>query len=181
MKNFLSRLDGSRTWFARENMRREEETRKTCSGFQKGSRFRLKGQIVWANLLYLTESCYSEKTLSISISNISEQMTKVELQAMFCRAAKILDSFIPIKKRGGRKGGFAFVRFGSFQEAERAVDMARGRSLRGVKIQVQMSIFKRGKTSDRWPKQEGCFSNASYGWGFSDASYINQACMESLV
>lgn len=51
-----------------------------------------------------------------------------ELEAMFCRAGKILDSFIPIDKKSGIKSGFGFVRFESLQEAEMAVEQARGRS-----------------------------------------------------
>ena len=61
---------------------------------------------------------------------------------MFCRGGKILDSFIPIDKNSGKKRGFAFVRFGSIQEAEKAVELARGRSWGGRKIQVQLSKYK---------------------------------------
>lgn len=45
---------------------------------------------------------------------------------MFCRAGKILGSFIPIDKKSEMKSGFGFVRFESLQEAEKAMEQARG-------------------------------------------------------
>lgn len=66
---------------------------------------------------------------------------------MFCRAGEILDPFIPIEKHSGRKGGLAFIRFGSFQEAERAVEMACGRSWGGRFKRCPDS--KKEKTSDQ--------------------------------
>lgn len=41
--------------------------------------------------------------------------------------------------------GFAFVRFGTFHEEEKDVEMAHGRSWGGRKIQAQLSRFKEEK------------------------------------
>lgn len=46
----------------------------------------------------------------------------------------------------GKKGGCGFVRFGSFQEAEKGMALAHGRSSGGRKIQMQLSRFKQDKT-----------------------------------
>ena len=64
---------------------------------------------------------------------------------MFCRGGKILDSFIPIDKNSGKKRGFAFVRFGSIQEAEKAVELARGRSWGGRKFHTNLVQFQEKK------------------------------------
>lgn len=69
-----------------------------------------------------------ENSLSLFVFNIPESMSKTELEATFCRDCKILDSFIPLDKISGKKRGFAFVCFGSFQEAKIAMEMALGRS-----------------------------------------------------
>lgn len=86
-----------------------------------------------------------ETSFSLLVSNIPEEMSKVEPKAMFCRAGKILDVFIPMEKHSRRERDFAFVRFGIFHEAEKAVEMARGRSWGGRKIQAQLSRFKEEK------------------------------------
>lgn len=78
------------------------------------------------------------------VSTITEETSKTELEDMFCRAGKILDSFLSIDKHSGKKRGFAFIGFGSIQEAKRAVEIARGRSWGGRKIQAQLSKFKQG-------------------------------------
>ena len=43
--------------------------------------------------------------------------------------------FIPIEKRNNNKRGFAFVRFATLREAEKAIELAEGRSWGGKKIQ----------------------------------------------
>lgn len=40
-----------------------------------------------------------ETSFSLFVSNMPEEMSKVEPEAMFCRAGKILDVFIPMDKR----------------------------------------------------------------------------------
>ena len=58
-----------------------------------------------------------EKSVSLFVSNLDEAISSTELEAMFYRAGKIVDSFIPKDKYIGRGRGFAFVRFGSMREA----------------------------------------------------------------
>lgn len=50
---------------------------------------------------------------------------------MFCRAGKIVDSFIPVDRASRKKRGFGFVRFKFEAEAMRAIDLATGRSFAG--------------------------------------------------
>lgn len=103
-----------------------------------------------------------ETSFSLFVSNIQEEMSKVEPEAMFCRAGKILDVFIPMEKHSRRKRGFAFVRFGTFHEAEKAVETARGRSWGGRKIQAQLSRIQiqRRKTLSSKRYQQKCLKHA---------------------
>lgn len=78
---------------------------------------------------------------SQSLSNLPEQISKAELEAMVWRAGRIIDVFIPIDKRSTSNRGFAFVRFASLWEAENAVELAEGRSGGGRKIQASIAHY----------------------------------------
>ncbi|KAJ8615875.1 hypothetical protein MRB53_035247 [Persea americana] len=60
-------------------------------------------------------------SISLFVSNLKPTISKVELEAMFCRSGRIVDSFILTKKSIGLGCGFAFVRFKPLEEANRAV------------------------------------------------------------
>ena len=51
------------------------------------------------------------RSFSIVVSNHPQQISKTELEAMFRRAGRITDVFIPVDKRGNSYRGFASVRF----------------------------------------------------------------------
>lgn len=55
-------------------------------------------------------------------------MSKTELEAMFSRAGKIVDSFLPVDCSTGKKRGFGFVRFRTEKEGLDTIDLAKGRS-----------------------------------------------------
>lgn len=48
-----------------------------------------------------------QRTFSVFASNLSTTMSKPKLEAMFCRARRNVDSFIPVAKESGKKRGFA--------------------------------------------------------------------------
>ena len=80
-----------------------------------------------------------EKTISPFVSNLHASISTPELEAMFCRAGRVLDSFIPRDTVTGRGRGFAFVRFGSMREVELAMELTRGRLWGGRRTNVQLS------------------------------------------
>ena len=84
-----------------------------------------------------------EKTITLFVSNLPSSISSPELGAMFCRASRILDSFIPKEFVSSKGRGFAFVRFGTMREAERAIELANGRSWRGRRINVQLANQRR--------------------------------------
>lgn len=81
-----------------------------------------------------------EESFSVFVFELPQQITKTDLGAMFYRAGKIIDSFLPVDQEG-RKWGFAFVRFATCWEAEKAVNLAVGRSQGGRKLQVNLARF----------------------------------------
>ena len=57
-----------------------------------------------------------EKSVFLFVSNLHEAISSTELEAMFFRAGKIVDSFIPKDRATGKGRGFALVRFWSMRE-----------------------------------------------------------------
>lgn len=73
----------------------------------------------------------------------------------------MVDSFIPINKSPRRKRGFAFVRFGTRIEAERALASVNGRSWGNKKIQVMYADS--GMESPTLPADPGLVRGKSLG------------------
>lgn len=83
-----------------------------------------------------------ERSFTLFASNLPEPTSKTELEAMFCRAGRIVDSFIPLDRNFGQLRGFAFVLFATKIEANRAIEMATSRSWGGRRIVVSLSKDK---------------------------------------
>lgn len=102
---------------------------------------------------------------SVYVSNLPKNISMVELEGMFFRAGRIVDIFIPVEK-GSREGrGFAFGRFDTKREAEKAVDFVVGRSWGGWKIQANIAHYsskgEMGKAADK-PRTSGDGGNRTY-------------------
>lgn len=80
-----------------------------------------------------------QQSFSLFVSNLHEEISKIELETMFCKAGRIVDSFIPIDRSSGKTRGFGFVRFGMEKEELAAIDMAKGRSWGGRRIVVSIA------------------------------------------
>lgn len=76
------------------------------------------------------------------VSNLPEEISKVELEAMFCRLGRIVDSFIPVDWTTRRKRGFGFVRFKFEKEASNALNIVTGRSWGGRLIRTHFARLK---------------------------------------
>lgn len=79
------------------------------------------------------------------VSNLPKEISKVELEAMFCRVGRIVDSFIPVDWTTRRKRGFGFVRFKFEKEASNAINIVTGRSWGGRLIRTH------SKKTNRYP------------------------------
>lgn len=75
-----------------------------------------------------------EESFSVFVSYLPQQISEAELEAMFWKVGRIRDVFIPTEKRSNNGKGFTFVRFATLKEAEKAIELAEGRSRGGRKI-----------------------------------------------
>jgi RNA recognition motif-containing protein len=84
---------------------------------------------------------------------------------MVSRAGRIVDVFIPIDKRSNSKRGFAFIRFQTLREAEKAIELVDGSFWGGRKIQANIAtqchsrherkdMEKRAMPTSLWPEEE---------------------------
>lgn len=69
-----------------------------------------------------------DESFSIIVSNIPKQISKTELEAMSWRAGRIIDVFIPTDNSSSSNRGFAFIRFATLKEAEKAEELVEGTS-----------------------------------------------------
>lgn len=83
-----------------------------------------------------------QSSFSLFVSNLPEDISKPELKAMFWRAGRIVDFFIPVDRASGKKRGIAFVRFLFEVEARRVVEIVTRRSFRGRKISAQVAHYQ---------------------------------------
>ena len=105
---------------------------------------------------------FREKSFSICISNLSQQISKNELEAMLWRAGRIVDVFIHIDKRSNSRRGFAFVRFQTLKEAEKAIEPAEGRFWGGREIQETLLSKAIADMKERIWRKEPCLHLS--GW-----------------
>ena len=85
---------------------------------------------------------------SLFVSNLPTAISKTELEAMFCRAGKVVNSFIPVERATGKQRGFGFVEFRSEREAKLGIEIVSGRSWVGQRIQAD---FAHPHSSNRIP------------------------------
>lgn len=78
-------------------------------------------------------------TFSLFVSNLPSAISKVELEAMFVRAVKVTDSFIPTDCSSGKQRGFDFIRLKTEREALLGLELANGRSWGGRRILVDLA------------------------------------------
>lgn len=95
-----------------------------------------------------------ESSLSPFVSNLLDKISITKLRAMFYRAGRIVDIFLPKDRLSGTARGLAFVRFASPVEAERAIEMATSKSWGGRRIHVNLARFQANKMEGTGRKTE---------------------------
>eukprot|EP00268_Persea_americana_P030482 TRINITY_DN29470_c3_g1_i1.p1 TRINITY_DN29470_c3_g1~~TRINITY_DN29470_c3_g1_i1.p1 ORF type:complete len:162 (+),score=33.06 TRINITY_DN29470_c3_g1_i1:191-676(+) len=93
-----------------------------------------------------------EESFLVFVSNLPQQISKAEIEAIFWRAGRIHDVFIPKERRDNSNRGFTFVRFATLRDAEKAVEIADGRFWGGRKIQANLAEFS-SNSSERRAKE----------------------------
>jgi RNA recognition motif-containing protein len=73
------------------------------------------------------------------VGNLSYRTTENELQDFFSQAGVVTSVSIMYDKFTGRSRGFAFVEYGSSDEANKAVEMFHGKELQGRALTVNVA------------------------------------------
>ncbi|XP_046853132.1 uncharacterized protein LOC124446326 [Xenia sp. Carnegie-2017] len=81
---------------------------------------------------------------SVYVGNIPVDITKYELDDLFCDAGKVVDSFI-VSPTNGHSNTYGFVRFRTLKEAYEAVEQKNNNFAGGRQIVVQLSSSTRNK------------------------------------
>jgi RNA recognition motif-containing protein len=84
------------------------------------------------------------------VGNLSYQTMERDIQDHFAAAGVVLNVNLMLDKFTGRSRGFAFVEFGTAEEAERAVEMFNGQDLGGRALTVNIA-----RPREERPPREG--------------------------
>jgi cold-inducible RNA-binding protein len=95
------------------------------------------------------------------VGNLSYQTTQDDLQGYFVQAGALTSVDVVFDKFTGRSRGFAFVEFGSTEDANKAVEMFHNKEFQGRNLTVNIAQPKEarpprggGARSDRGPRRE---------------------------
>ena len=80
---------------------------------------------------------------SILVRNISTQVTSADLQAAFSRIGEIKDVYIPTDYHSKQPKGFAFIEFGSQEQARNAKEEMHRFQIKGRELEVVFAQEKR--------------------------------------
>jgi RNA recognition motif-containing protein len=72
----------------------------------------------------------------VFVGNLNFQTTRTELEQLFAQVGQIKDVFLPTDRATDRPRGFAFVEFGSDEEAQKAIEKFNGHELGGRALRV---------------------------------------------
>lgn len=96
------------------------------------------------------------------VGNLSYQTMDQDLQDFFSAAGSVSSVSVMMDKFTGKSRGFAFVEFGSSDEATKAVEMFHGKELQGRPLTVNLARPR----EERAPRQGGYGGGG--GGGFRD-------------
>jgi cold-inducible RNA-binding protein len=101
------------------------------------------------------------------VGNLSYQTGENDLQDYFAQAGTVTSVNLMLDKMTGRSRGFAFVEFGSAEEAQRAIEQFHDKDFQGRKITVNIARPReeRPPRSDRFSGGGGREGGSSGGGG----------------
>ena len=76
---------------------------------------------------------------SVYVNNLPTILDKYGLKGIFKRAGKVVDTYIPTRKRGEARSRYGFVRYRSINEARKSIQVFNNREIRGCQLKVSMA------------------------------------------
>lgn len=93
------------------------------------------------------------------VGNVPFQAAEIELQDHFAQAGAVLSCNLMMDRDTGKSRGFAFVEFGSSEEAEKAIEMFHNKEFHGRNLTVNVARPR----EERAPRRDGG-SGGGGGW-----------------
>jgi len=84
---------------------------------------------------------------TVYVNNLPEMLDKFGLRGIFQKAGRVVDSYIPKKKKEASRRRYGFVRFGTMQEAGKSIQMLNNKVIRESKLSVKLA---RSSKQRRW-------------------------------
>lgn len=103
-----------------------------------------------------------ETSFTVFVSNLPTKISGTEVKAMFYWAGRIVDVFFPRVWSTGDTRGFAFVRFATYGVPEIAIEMAKGKSWGGRRIQMNMVKYQTVKGGNQSTSTKGVPTRGFY-------------------
>ncbi|MBM3821463.1 MAG: RNA-binding protein [Verrucomicrobia bacterium] len=100
------------------------------------------------------------------VGNLSYQTMENDLQDHFSQAGVVTSVNLMLDKFTGKSRGFAFVEFGSKDEAEKAVEMFHGKDLQGRPLTVNIA-----RPREERPPRSGGGGGGGGGGGYRGARH----------
>ena len=79
---------------------------------------------------------FRRNEVSVYVNNLSAKLDKFGLKGIFCKAGRVMDSYIPVGRKMGASPRYGFVRFGRSYAATRSIQLFNNKIIRGSKISV---------------------------------------------
>jgi RNA recognition motif-containing protein len=73
------------------------------------------------------------------VGNLSFQTSETDLQDYFAQAGAVVSANLMLDKMTGRSRGFAFVEYGTAEEAQKAIEQFHDKDFQGRKITVNVA------------------------------------------
>jgi RNA recognition motif-containing protein len=93
------------------------------------------------------------------VGNISYQTQETDLQDLFSQAGAVVSCNLMLDKFTGKSRGFAFVEYGSPEEANKAVEMFHGKEFQGRALTVNIARPR----EERAPRSGGGYRGSREG------------------
>ncbi len=91
------------------------------------------------------------KPTRLFVGNLPFQAAEIELQDHFSQAGVVTNCNLMLDRNTGRSRGFAFVEFGSEEEANKAIEMFHNQDFKGRNLTVNIARPR----EDRPPREGG--------------------------
>eukprot|EP00397_Hematodinium_sp_SG-2012_P065611 GEMP01095855.1.p2 GENE.GEMP01095855.1~~GEMP01095855.1.p2 ORF type:complete len:134 (+),score=29.02 GEMP01095855.1:38-439(+) len=91
---------------------------------------------------------------SVKVNNLTENVKSDDLRDAFDKWGRVSDVYIPRDFNTQRNRGFAFVRYGSQEEADDAVSRSEGLTINGQDVRVEHAMRRRSPSRRRKPRYD---------------------------